>query len=573
MKRLSCLLVALVFVLTACVDFPSVEVDHPTVKGNPRSGGTIKVGIVQPRTLDPADASDPASQLVVRTMCDSLLLTDPETGELVPGIAEKWVTSTESGGTRVNVTLRKDVKFPDGSTVDARAVVGALSRLAREETAGSMAPLFQSLGGYEEIQGRTEDARGRDREFLNSVRVSDPYGIEIWPVEGEYAGWVRRLANPAAAIVDDEAARADPLAFARQPVCAGPYQLTAPWNPGDPIIRLVRNEHYEGSSWGYTNDGVGYAKEILFYVFETPELAYEAYGEKRVDVVQVPAAEQAAAKSAQAKSYAEGNGHDAVYVGLPWQSGNLFEDQVVRVALSQAINRTGIVKSAYGGGTIPATGFLPPVVGPSYRENACPTEVPSRAKPKLAQETLAQTQTKLRGQSVPLYYFDGYLPNAAVAAAIAKSWKSAFGLQVKPKPLAEEGFLARADGGFDGPFLMGWDGQRYATPESYLVGLAGTGEDGNLSQYSDPVLDRYFEDDLLPYGGRAGDGLATEEEQLLALKRAEARMCELMPVLPVTIAKSHWLVRASKFESARGAVLDRFGDPVLRELWLTKGKG
>lgn len=562
MKRLVCLLLAVAFVATACVDFPSVEADRPAVEGNPRSGGTIKVGIVQPRSLDPADASDPVSQLIVRTMCDTLLQTDPVTGELVPGIAEKWVTSTESGGTRINITLRKDVKFPDGSTVDARAVVASLSRVAREETAGSMAPLFQMLGGYDDIQGKTDDASSRDRELLSSIRVADPYGIEIWPLEEEFAGWVRRLANAATAVVDDETARADPLAFARQPVCAGPYQLAAPWNPGDPIIRLVRNEHYQGSEWGYTHDGAGYADEILFYVFETPELAYEAYGEKRIDMVQPPTIELATAKTA--KGYAAGNDDQVMYVGLPLQTNNIFEDADTRVALSQALNRTGIAKKAYGGTAVPATGFLPPIAGPAYRKNACPTEVPVRPDVTAAAE--------LRGKKVPLYYFDAYPPNALVAGEIAASWKKELGLQVTPKPVAEEDFLARVEAGFDGPFLVGWDGQHHGTPDAYLVGVAGTGEDGNVSRFSDPELDRYFENDVLPFGGRAGDGLATEEEQLLALERAEKRTCELMPAIPVAVAQSHWLVRFKKFGSARDQLLDRLGDPALRELYLMPKK-
>ncbi|HEY8454888.1 MAG TPA: ABC transporter substrate-binding protein [Actinopolymorphaceae bacterium] len=571
--RIAGLLTVLAVSTTACFALPGVEAEVPTPStagGKPRVGGTIKVGILRPATLDPADASDPSSQLVVRTMCDTLLRTDPETGALVPSIVEKWSTSTESGTTRILASIRKDVYFPDGRQVDARAVVNSLSRVAREETAGSMASLLEDVQGYEHIRGRTEEPPERSREYLIGARVSDPFGIEL-VIEGENASWPRRLAHPATAIVDDEAGRRDPLAFARKPVCAGPYRLAASWNPGDPIIRLVRNPHYHGSPWALTRNGAGYAKEILFYVFETPEEAYEAYVNERIDVVSVPVPERAAAKKDQADSYVDGNSHHVVYVGLPWQPGGLFEDEAVRVALSQALDRRAIVTDVYGGSTVIASGFLPPIVGPAYRRAACAREAPPRADVPRARATLAASRVALRGKTVPFYFYDGYA-NAAIVGSIAESWKRAFGLTVKPNPLSEEDFLSRAEQGFDGPFLMGWDGGRIVSPESYLRALVGTGEPGNIGNFSDPALDRYLEVDVAAYGGRAGAGLLTEEEQVVAQRRAEQQICKLMPAIPLTFVRSHWLIRADRIASARTFKLDHLGEPALRELWVKPQK-
>jgi ABC-type transport system substrate-binding protein len=559
--------VAATLVATSCVTLPGdIEVDSPAARETAKTGGTLKVAVIRPGALDPADASDPSSQLIVRTMCDTLLRTDPETGALIPGIVEKWSTSTESGTTRILATLRKDVYFPDGRQVDARAVVDSLSRVAREETAGSMAPLFRDVAGYDHIRGTTEEPPERAREYLTGARVSDPFGIEII-VEGENAAWVRRLAHPASAIVDDTAGRRDPLAFARKPTCAGPYRVAASWNPGDPVIRLVRNPRYHGSPWGLTRDGAGYAKEILFYVYDTPEDAYKAYTDGWVDIVSPPLAERAAVAKEAKKSYVDGNGHQAIYVGLPWQQGNLFEHEGVRVALSQAIDRKKIVAEAYAGSTDIATSFLPPVVGPAYQQAACVREAPATEAVGRARETLASARGRLRGEKVPFYYYDGY-QNAAIVTAIAASWKQAFGLVVEPKPLPDKDFVASAKGGFDGPFLMGWDGERMASSEAYLWKLVGTGEPGNVARFSDPGFDRYYLKDVAPFGGRAGSGLATEEEQLLALRRAEGRVCELMPVIPLTFVRSHWLVRDERVGSAREFRLDHLGDPALRELWV-----
>lgn len=546
--------------VTSCVSLPTEEVGTPSGSDEARAGGVVKIGILQPRSLDPADASDPASQLVVRTMCDTLLLTDAVSGELVPGISDEWTPNADNGATRILLSLREDVYFPDGTQVDARTVVDSLSRLAREETAGSMATLLRDVQGYDHIRGETEDPPDRSTEYLTGIRVSDPFGLEIVVPQLADAGWVRRLAHAATAIVDDEAARADPLAFARQPVCAGPYQLAAPWNPGDPIIRLVRNEHYHGSPAGYTADGAGYADEILFYTFATAEEANQAYVDGWVDIVQPLPAERAAASEAQPDDYVTGNDPLMMYVGLPWQPGNLFEDPEVRLALSRALDRQAIADSAYAGGAVPATGFLPPLVGPAHREDACPDELPTEPVTEPA-------PSAVDGQTVPLYFYDGYPANAVVADHVVAAW-AVYGLAVEPTPLPEEDFLAMAEGGFDGPFLMGWDGDRMGTPEEYLQSLVVTGARANVGRFSDPVLDRYLIEDVTPFGGRAGPGLDVEEEQLIALERAEQRVCELMPVIPVVSMRSHWLVRTERLGSARESVLDRFGDPALREVWV-----
>lgn len=552
--------VVLAFGLTSCVSLPTLEVEGPTGADEASTGGTIKIAILQPRSLDPADASDASSQLVVRTMCDSLLQTDAETGELVPGIADKWTPTAKYGETRVLLSLREDVYFPDGTQVDARAVVDSLSRLAREETAGSMATLFRDVQGYDHIRGETEEPPDRSTEYLTGVRVSDPFGLEI-VVDDEDAGWVRRLADAATAIVDDDTARADPLQFARQPVCAGPYQLAAPWNPGDPIIRLVRNEHYEGGSAGYSNGGAGYAEEILFYSYPTPEEAMKAYTDGWVDIVAPPLLERAALQEAEPANYVNGNDALTMYLGLPWAPGSLYEDAEVRTALSQALDRQKIADTAYAGAAAPATGFLPPVVGPAYRPDACPAQFP-------ATPGVTEVPEQLAGQTLPLYFFDGLPPNALVAAAVAEDWTAALEVTVTPTPLNEEDFRARVEGGFDGPFLMGWNGDRAGTPEAYLQKLVLSGEEANAGNFSDPVLDRYLINDVDPFGGQAGDGLAVEQEQLIALERAETRVCELMPTIPLVSMRSHWLVREDHFGPARESMLDRFGDPSLRELWV-----
>src|SRR6266516_1927627 len=56
---------------------------------------------------------------------DSLVRVDP-TGKIIPWLADKWDTSAD--GKQVTFTLRKDVKFHDGSPFDAESVKWNIDR-------------------------------------------------------------------------------------------------------------------------------------------------------------------------------------------------------------------------------------------------------------------------------------------------------------------------------------------------------------------------------------------------------------------------------------------------------------
>src|SRR3954451_20101689 len=116
------------------------------------TGGTITVGIAAPISIDPALVSpaDPSGSLVVRTMCDSLMSTDPVTGELRPDIASSVLVGGD--GTILTVRLRRGVRFTDGSALTAADVAAALTRVARPEVASANAPMLRHHVVYQHMQ-------------------------------------------------------------------------------------------------------------------------------------------------------------------------------------------------------------------------------------------------------------------------------------------------------------------------------------------------------------------------------------------------------------------------------------
>jgi len=64
----------------------------------PQKGGTLKVGIegaATTDTLDPAHVIGAFAFLLVRTIGDTLVTSDPATGKALPGIASEWSSSNQ----------------------------------------------------------------------------------------------------------------------------------------------------------------------------------------------------------------------------------------------------------------------------------------------------------------------------------------------------------------------------------------------------------------------------------------------------------------------------------------------
>lgn len=77
-------------------------------------------------SLDPAVASDQPSLQLATAIYETLVNYNPTAKKLQAGLATAWKVS--NGGKTITLTLRKGVKFHDGSTLNAAGVVASLKR-------------------------------------------------------------------------------------------------------------------------------------------------------------------------------------------------------------------------------------------------------------------------------------------------------------------------------------------------------------------------------------------------------------------------------------------------------------
>lgn len=198
--------------------------DEPAADEGPRQGGEMVVAtLFDSFGFDPVKVVGGIADGTVSGAVFESLMTYDDDANVVPWLAASLETDDFQTWT---LGLRPDVEFSDGTPLDAEAVKYNLER--------------------------HQDISLLSRGILNAlnmeeITVADDTTLEIrlrfpWPAFPE------TLVGPLGIVGSPTALEADPEAFNRNPVGAGPYLVTE-WIPGDHIT-LDRNPNYYGADEG-----------------------------------------------------------------------------------------------------------------------------------------------------------------------------------------------------------------------------------------------------------------------------------------------------------------------------------
>lgn len=537
-----------------------------------RSGGVLKVGVSAPGGIDPHNAYEPSGKLISTAMCDTMISLDPSTGQVREALARGWVTQKNS----LTVKLRHGVKFNDGSTLESKDVNYSLQQLtspANGSFATNLGQTFLAVGATS-----AEDVLADPNKLPEIAVAVAKYDFQV-VTRQEDGGALRALAEPALAPIAKGAYEDDPAAFARNPVCVGPYKLATPFKNGDTEIKLIRATDYYGKNVGYTGGGSGYADEIIFKIYDTADAAFDAYQKGEVDIARVPRDRAGEVKDAADLVYGLA---DAVeFVGLPTSTQAEFTDVRLRTALSQAIDREKLIADVFGPSTVPANGFEPPNL--SIREGDslkgkntkaeslanCGPNTPARGDVAKAKANFAAAT-----RSKPLTGFtlevneDSIYP--VMAEALAAQWREALGIEVKVETAPWAEFATKATGGvgMTSPFRIRWSTDSmlpvatYNNRQTYLASLLGADATnyGNWSRWND----RDFNFGLTEQAAPLTDVL----QRSVAMNEVAERACAEMPMIPLVFDRPTFAVRPGVIGEARKEPMSRDGVLLLRELYL-----
>ncbi|MEF8799313.1 MAG: ABC transporter substrate-binding protein, partial [Candidatus Bipolaricaulota bacterium] len=205
----------------------------------PREGGTVVIpapygGSIT--SLDPALSNRNQSTLVFRNIFENLVEIQPNTLEVVPGIAKDWDVSDD--GLTYTFYMREGVKFHNGSEVTASDVKYTYERLMDPEVASVGVDLFNFVEGAQEFKDGEAD-------HISGIKILDDYTIEITltKLSPNFLYSVAGGSNYNAAIVPKDVVEEVGDNFTNKPIGSGPFKFEK-WNRGSSVELSAFEDYY-----------------------------------------------------------------------------------------------------------------------------------------------------------------------------------------------------------------------------------------------------------------------------------------------------------------------------------------
>jgi peptide/nickel transport system substrate-binding protein len=351
-------------------------------------------------SLDPARTNDIESLEVAEQVYGRLVRFAAGRLEPEADLATSWSVSDD--GTIWTFELRPNVRFQDGTPVDAEAVVFSFERQILPEHPNHE-PDFAWTRSYHNIR---------------RVRVAGPLRVQF-EIDRPYAPFLANLAMGPAAIVSPTAVRKWGHEFGRHPVGAGPYRFVE-WIPGDRIT-LERNPDY----W----DEPARTRYLVLLAMPDSRQRLQALESGAADVIQQLAPDDLALVRLHPDLRLVMTPAALVsYLAMNTQRRPL-NDPRIRRAIAHAIRTEALVKLVYQGLGIPAIGPLPPNVWGARSDVVTYPYDPAKARKLLAEagwQGAREPPLKLFAPSASTQY----MPDPERVAGIIKNCLAEVGVSV-----------------------------------------------------------------------------------------------------------------------------------------------
>jgi ABC-type transport system substrate-binding protein len=392
-------------------------------------------------SLDPAKETDGESLNVCDNIFDTLVQFKDGTTEIEPGLAQRWDVS--ANGLTYTFHLRQNVKFHDGTPMNADAVVFSL---LRQHDAKHEAFKFAQMWSYWQDMGMDKLVAAIEKVDEKTVRIV---------LKSPSAPFLANMAMSFASVVSPTAVRKHKQEFARNPVGTGPFKFVS-WTKNEKVVLDAFQEF-----WG----GQPKLARVIFRSYPDSATRLNAFLAKEIHMMNLPTPDQVNVirlKRPEAKIIEE-PAMNVAYLAFNTTKGP-FANPKVRQALNMAVNKEAIIKGVYAGMGIPAVNPIPPSLW-GYNTTISPYAFnQGKAKQLLAEAGYP------KGFESELFYLPvsrPYMPDAKrVAEAIQADFK-AVGVKVQLTTHEWAVYLDKTKRGEHPMALMGWTGDN-GDPDNFL---------------------------------------------------------------------------------------------------------
>jgi peptide/nickel transport system substrate-binding protein len=428
-----------------------------------KNGGTLTIGLESdPDALDPTLARTFVGRIVFLHMCEKLYDLNRKL-EIVPQLATALPKLSPDKQT-ATITLRRGIKFNDGTDFDAAAVKKSLERhktLPRSTRASEISPVTSVT------------TRGK---YTVVLHLSERYS----PLTAQLADRAGMVMSPKA--LDDLGER-----FATNPICVGPFMYNER-QAGDHIT-LTKSPYYYGRKKVHLSS-------IVFKIIVDPSARSQNLRSHDIDVENVIPSTELRAIVAD-KSLRVLKSTSIGYQGITLNIGNkngvtkayenvgtaIARSADLRQAFELALDRKVINRVVFGGTTQPDCFPWAPA-SPWY---AATRGLPCHLTAKVAAAKAAFARSGARAP-VSVKLMLGTDPIQARLGQVIQAMVKPIGFDVELQPTEFTTSLNRQDAGNYETFAIGWSGRIDADGNFYqFVNSKGS---QNTAGYVNGVVDR-----------------------------------------------------------------------------------
>ncbi len=300
--------------------------------------GTLRIGMTAsdiPYTGGQTDQGFEGFRFIGYQIYEPLINWDLSRGDrlpaLVPGLAESWEVRKDDPKKWV-FKLRKGVKFHDGSSFNADAVVFTFDSIKNKQ-----APQHDTYGSAQ-VSWRLAALKAIRKIDDHTVEIETPHPSSFVPYQVVYM----MIVSPA-----QWEKFKDWRKFAEQPSGTGPFRVTR-WVPRE-RLELEANRAY------WNANRMPKVDKVILLPMPEPTTRLAALRSGQVDWIEVPPPDaipqlKAAGFQIVTNKYPHNWAHTLRLDKEPWNN------KLVRKAANYAVDRVGICKSLLNDTCVPATG-------------------------------------------------------------------------------------------------------------------------------------------------------------------------------------------------------------------------
>ncbi len=393
--------------------------------------------------LDPGVVDEGGSSAVVSQIFDSLLAYEPGGTKIIPALAERYQVSDD--GKEITFFLRKDVKFQDGTIMDADAVVFSLARQQfKDHPFHKYGPWkYWSTSGFTDILKK--DGSLKKKGIIKDIKKVDDHTVKVVLNDADAAIMVN-FTLYFTSIVSPTAVKKYGADFGKNPVGTGPFSFVK-WVKDDNVT-LKKNKDYWGEKAKVDN--------LIFKVYPDATARSMALIKGEVDIIEPPDADNL--KELEKNPHiniAAKEGLTMGYVCLNVER-KPFDNKLVRQAVNHAINKEEIIAAVYGELGSVATMPMPPSLW-GFNKDIIPYDF----NVKKAKELLAEAgyPNGFEMQLLALPVSRPYNPNGQKVAEIMQAQLKQIGIEAKIISYDIGTYWDKVDAGEFDMCMTGWSGE------------------------------------------------------------------------------------------------------------------